>query len=451
MEIRLNTIRLLSSAPEASDLTGRWQAGQIVKAVAATDTDPRGALAIQIGGVRFQAVSRVSIAAGEPLTLLVKRLGDPPLLQLITPEERKHEIVTDHLRRALPRQASLIPFLRAVVEHRGNPFLPQTVSAVLERIIAGYLPDPVSPDSRALRAAIGNSGVFLERKLAAVTNTTAFMGETLTGDFKAQLLQFKAEIDAARSAYRLGTSGDAADRIGRTLSTMPITQMLKLVERGEWTLSQLAGALLQRLTPAQLADLSARLAGSVASSSTPEVKVLVQALQSRPDAARTAAALLVLLGRLSLIDELSHLADTALSHLLSRQLMPLTRDPAAPPAFLLDLPVRADGRTELLELRIEQDEASGSSKRNTWNVVVNFKASELGPLQVQVRMSDDNVAADFTAERGNTARLVEAHLNDLKAALQHAGLRVGRLAVGKGVPAPLFQSKSGRPLLDELI
>jgi len=57
MEIRSNAIRLLSSAPELSDRTRRWQPGQIVKVVAVSGTNLQGTLEIQIGGLRLRAVS----------------------------------------------------------------------------------------------------------------------------------------------------------------------------------------------------------------------------------------------------------------------------------------------------------------------------------------------------------------------------------------------------------
>lgn len=387
-------INLPHPSPSTLTLTGigrgsaGWRLGQVLEAVALAPS-AQGRVTLRIGDSTVEARTPVSVAAGQSLKLEVLRLGQQPILKLLNMDLVEADPASLAFRSALPRQAALGPLLANLAALGGNPpngALPPRVVELAAALLR-QLPDSAMLGTpERLQQALLDSGLFLEGRLAS----GATSGE-LAGDFKAGLLRLLETLrtDTPDTARPADLSGGQAPP--------PL--------RGGFPHPQAA------VPPAALDHLPPQQAPA----------------------------------------ELLHQAEGALARLQLNQLasLPAAGDERA--VWTTELPVRRDGGSDVIGLRIEQERDKGSKEaaRHNWTVSLAFDLPGLGPVRARVSARGEQVAATFWAEREETVRLFQEHLDMLHRQLTDAGLEVGALACHTGVPADAVHNAYPRRLLDE--
>ena len=104
--------------------------------------------------------------------------------------------------------------------------------------------------------------------------------------------------------------------------------------------------------------------------------------------------------------------------------------------WLFDLPVRRGDEIDLWSMRWFRDHKNPrKDPKNTtkqWTVQLAFDLPGLGPVQVVVRLNDEQVSTHFFAENQATVPLFNRHLDELRQSLLSAGLDVDSLECTPG-------------------
>jgi hypothetical protein len=155
-------------------------------------------------------------------------------------------------------------------------------------------------------------------------------------------------------------------------------------------------------------------------------------LQAQP----TVPASLAALSHSGAAAELTRQTEGALARLQLNQLtsLPTTEHPA--PLWTLELPLRHNGRADLLHMRIEQDQtAKRSNTQNaSWTVSLGLDLDGLGPLHARITLAGERVSTTLWAERGETVALLDKHIDELYHGLARAGLKTDTIRCQQGEP-----------------
>ena len=188
----------LSSSTTIPPEIRNWQAGQLLEAIATSQT-LNGQVKLQVESTQFEARVQFPVEPGQKLVLEVIKQADPPILQLAKTDTNKNTIVHAALRAVLPKQVlgispllSNISFLSSQSAQQHSTLPPEVL--VLARTFFNLLPDArnvSTPDG--LRQAINNSGIFLENKLTAKHSGSNDKG--IQKDLKAGLLKLQQAIE----------------------------------------------------------------------------------------------------------------------------------------------------------------------------------------------------------------------------------------------------------------
>lgn len=359
-------------SPKALDA---WRVGQVLNATV-IETAAQGAITLRINNTLIQAQSQLPVSPGQQLSLQVANAGKQTVLKVI-----ESAVPTDPLaqalRVALPRQAALPPLLANLA----------WLSAPAEKAQAS----PLSPAVTQLASQLFNnlasaaSAATAQGLKDALYNSGLFLESKLAhpgqeqqglpSDFKAGLLRLLEKLHAE------GARGQNSS--GQPSATQP---------------PPLRGSPLQA-QPAVSASLPA---------------------QSSSDAAA----------------ELTHQTEGALARLQINQLtsLPATEHPA--PLWTLELPLRHNGRADLLHMRIEQDQAAKKpgAQNASWTVSLGLDLDGLGPMHARITLAGERVSATLWAERGDTVALLDKHINELHNGLTRAGLKTDTLRCQQGEP-----------------
>ncbi len=374
---------LVVSRPSA----GAWQVGQILQATV-LGPGAQGGVQLELAGRVFTAQSAVNLPPGVRIALEVTRNDGPVVLKLLTAPAGDDPPATDRAqaeaqawREALPRQqplANLIGELtrQAQGARAGNPdgALPPAARQLLAAVPEAG--QVMTPEGT--QRALADSGLFLESKLARAV--TAGDAPSIASDLKAVLLKAQAELP----------------RPVAPADTAPAPPASSPVPTGE----------------------------QPATRSAPQPLPL-PAGEALPEAQARAGA------------DLARSVDGALARIQVNQLTSLAGGQALP-VFVFELPVRQGERTDVLQLRIAQEDGGADAAgAHPWSVSLNFDFEEFGPVTARLMLAAGQVSASFWAGRPATAELFERHLAQLQGRLEIAGVKVGRLAVLAGAaPAP---------------
>ncbi|WJW74548.1 flagellar hook-length control protein FliK [Thiohalobacter sp. IOR34] len=405
----------------------RLRIGQTLNAVVLTS--PRdGRTLLRIGANQVQArTGALQLSPGQALKLQVVRLGEQPLLRLIT--ALRQDAVSEALRQVLPRQRPLGPILSGLAQLAARPAVSPLPPAVLARLreLIDRLPRPGElSNPRGLQQALRDSGTFLEARLAAGAPPA---DPGLGRDLKANLLRLAAALrQASASAARAAPS--TASRPGA--AAQPPTPAAA---------SEPASA--AGKPPSQAAGEAQRPgANPLPASSRPPQP---QSTQGNP-ADRA--------GRVAPPPPLLEQVEAALSRVRLHQLKPLSAERPHGLEWLFELPVRRDSEhIDLWQLYFRrEDRPGGQEKEQTarWTVLLSFDLPGLGPLQARITLQGESrLSTLFLGSEEAALPLVERHLPRLRARLEQAGLEVETLGCRRGrLPQPKPATGSG-PVVDE--
>ncbi len=361
-------------SPKALDA---WRVGQVLNATV-IETAAQGAITLRINNTLIQAQSQLPVSPGQQLSLQVANTGQQTVLKVIEPAAPTDPL-TQALRVALPRQAALPPLLAnlAWLSAPSGTAQASTLSPAVTQLASQLFNNLASAASattaQGLKDALYNSGLFLENKLAHQVPRQDQQG--LKNDFKAGLLRLLEGLHAE--------SVRGQNSPGQPSATQP---------------PSLRGSPLQA-QPAVPASLPVQSpSGAVA--------------------------------------ELTQQTEGALARLQLNQLtsLPAAEHPA--PLWTLELPLRHNGRADLLHMRIEQDQtAKRSSTQNaSWTVSLGLDLDGLGPMHARITLANERVSTTLWAERGETVALLDKHIDELRHGLAHAGLKTDTIRCQQGEP-----------------
>jgi len=457
-----------------------WSKGQILQAVVSQSLSSNQAT-IQIGNMKIAAQSNIPVVAGEKLTLEVVETGKLPLLRIIRPVSDAL-LFENLIRTALPKQSGLPPLLANLLQaaQAGNPNkLPAPVFKLIQEIIARLPDSQTISRPEVLRNAIQQSGIFLESKLAALATSsrpaisTALyqsLQSAIQTDTKTGLLQLQQQLlnvvkqDSRSSAIQYPAS-QYAQRFGLQpellQSARPLTQdALKLI-----------AATLIRPASAQLAPLSLNLAAAGNPSSVNLSKPLdimsrllptLQSLYPPPanlyagtPQAPAAATLINTDNLRQMLNLLLGQTEASLSRLQLLQTQSHPLETEQKPAWILELPVRYQERTDVFQLRIsrdreqQQDNANGDKQPEHWMIQIAFELEELGPVRARVRLAADELNAVFWMEQEQTTMLFRRHLGSLQQKLLASGIAIGQITCMTGIPPSILNQDKERNVFSE--
>jgi hypothetical protein len=354
----------------------QWRVGAIVEAIAVRDASD-GQLWLSIGSTRVPARIASGDAAGpsngERLQLRVLR--DHPVLALETLESAETDAtaVNDALRRFLPRQSTPAPLLANLAWLSTHTEDSQQLSRMVTD--AAHKLWNALPDAADLSTPEGLAN--------AVKRSGNFLESTL------------AQSDPS----------DTRQILGRDLKALILNLKQALIRSGGSTHSS------EQPPPGPL----------------PALRGPLMPLDSSP------ASLAAIQGPARQLNELAAQADGALARINTVQLANSDAANAAA-AWLVEVPVRRDGRGETLRFRFERN-SQQESVEQSWTVEAALNLGTHGSLHARVSLYGKRIGVQLRAEPAQLVAELSAQVPALSAMLSDAGLEVDRVVCLHGMPA----------------
>lgn len=427
------------------NITQTWKIGRVLNATVETGGEALQKILLRIGQQQLEARTPVALKTGDQVQLLVKSLGDTPLLSIQGGVDKAAR-AAEQLRKVIGQQQQAAQFASLVQRLAADPRLPAELQTRLQNLVR-QLPDAAQlGQPQQLKNLVRDSGLLLESRL--LRQATAGAGESapLQRDLKAQLLKISAslpELPARMPAAITEPADDAVPTLDRAI---------RAFTGGSISLGQLANQLLVSLKPAQLQTLQDFLSGKqTALPADLAIKLpgLLQHLNTRAQPKQLMENLFSLLRNLPVLQELKTAVDSALARITSQQLLPMTRDADSPLLLLFDLPVRDKERLQLFQFRIEEEKRGADHDKGSWTVTINFDLQPMGPVQARLHLMDQRIATVFHAQNSRSVDLIRQHLPLLESAYVRAGLQVAQIDVIVGKAEPIQQVEHSVRILDE--
>ena len=239
MEIQSNLTVLNATAQRAvANLLLQFKVGQIVPATVVRTLPDTGQAQLNIGGNLVKAQSTLPLTPGQTLQLEVLESGNLPKLKILGTTlnpaldgSARENAVFKNI--GLQKSPVLLPkqLLAFAKTTPGIDALPARVRNLAQNILTN-LPDLQDlSTSRGIKQAIGESGIFLEARLAAIAKNGP---ESLDHDLKANLLRFAARADTGSTSGEIEKqqTNDPSANASRTESDSQISRTLTDSARG---------------------------------------------------------------------------------------------------------------------------------------------------------------------------------------------------------------------------
>jgi hypothetical protein len=147
--------------------------------------------------------------------------------------------------------------------------------------------------------------------------------------------------------------------------------------------------------------------------------------------------------------DLATQVEASLARIEIGQLSALATEHHPYPSWLIDLPVREGETVRVFQFRIEEEEGHGKGEhRKRWSVTVAFELDGLGSMHARLALFDRSISAYLWAERTETYRLFERHLEELRQELYGADMETVHLRCFHGKPAGPAPSSDPHDLVD---
>lgn len=395
------------------------------------------------------------------------------------------QLIDGGIRQALPLQQSsalLVPLLQQLSATRniGQP-LPAAIKSAIEALLQ-QLPNAKSLQQLPqLKAAIGNSGIFLEAKLAQLT-TPGSAPQRPPAALPATAVTSTTGTAPGAVAAGNKAGNPAGNPVGNVIGPNTIgTGTAKAISRAakmsqtaapQPSLQQDFKALGQRLlaaiepasrptAPSAGAGFgtipSAPPLGSIAAQALPTLapQVLTPEQQSQQSAAREASQNMDIALRQLSRQLLATLAKTQLSQLesLATRASNNPDNAGSSSNWTLEIPIINGRHIDTMELRIDRDEAhneqqsEGDEDQKLWTVMLDFDLHTLGKMNIQLKILGNTVTATVWSQLEHTHREVKQQLQDLRDKLASVGVEVRQLECKLGSPPPR-STLSQRQLVD---
>jgi len=442
---------------------------------------------------QYQITSKVPIDVGTKLLLKINNDNSALLLKVLsqpgTPTSNlpnspstlnnpAQQILENNLRQSVPLQQPLKLLLPLLIQSQSSPLVlnNKAQNALLTQNIAQLVnsfPTPTSlQNPTGLKQAIGNSGIFLESKLANATQAPANQAQAATqqatvtqgaankigqattslvntstntnsqatnplpqqttanplnaaplnNDLKSQIQTLSQQVDKALA--QTSPQNSAQPTVSNTTGTTPTTAIEKPVEQlDKAALIPAANLILQAAAKSK--------ANNSGNSSTKEnLDIVLRQLGKQ---------LLASIARTQ-VNQLESMANRA-------QLNP--DNPTVNNSYVLELPILNGKRIDNLEMKIQEEDVEGEDgeQQKCWSVMLSFDLHSMGKLAVQLRVIEKSVAATIWSELQPTYSLVRDHVKDLEKNLEGIGVTVKKVETLLGTP-PRQLASIHRQLVD---
>lgn len=419
------------------DVTKTWKVGQVLNATAERNVNARDNVLFRIGQSFLEAKTPVALKAGDAFKLLVKSLGERPVLT-IQRTASPPLIAAQNLKSFIGRQqdlSSLLQLSQKIIESSSTPKILKQQLIDLNQKLPSV---EQATQAKTLEKLIQNSGIFLESKLKHLQKDTllhntrahnALQQNALQQDVKSQLLRISAQLqnDLPELAVKSSTT--------RNIQT-GIDPLVKQFIKGEISLTQLSTLLTihlpkkhsqliqQVLTTADISLLPKELKNSFT--------ILLNHLQLQDNPKQIQNNLSSQLKTMELLQDLKAGVDGALAKISSQQLTTLTRETDSLLLLLFDIVLKDKTDNHLIQFRLEQEKLTKDQNLSSWTVALNFNFKELGPIQARLYLSDNHISTVFRAEQENTAKNISKQINLLDTAFRRIGFDEINLDVSQG-------------------
>ena len=434
------------------DVTKTWKVGQVLNAIAERNVNAQDNVLMRIGQSILQAKTPVALNAGDAIKLLVKSLGDTPVLKIQTAAIAPPRTAALNLKSFIAHQQDLTGLLQLsqkIIE------MPSAAKVLKQQLI--YLNQQLPGITQATQATtlknlIQNSGIFLESKINHLQHNTLqntqLRHDVLNQDVKSQLLRISAQLKSDVPELIAKTQITPSKNIQAVLDPL-VKQFIK----SEINLTQLSTQLTIQLSKDQSQLVQQALTLSDKTLIPKELQssfnAILNHIQQHANPKLIQDNLSGLLKTMELYQELKTGIDGALAKITSQQLTILTREADSLLLLLFDIYFKDKTENHLIQFRLEQEKSEKDANASSWTVALNFNFNELGPVQARLHLTNNHLSTVFCAEQENTANNISKQINLLDMAFRRIGFDAIKLDVTQGsISKPLDLAKNVH-LLDE--
>ncbi len=394
-----------------------WKVGQILYGRAEAGATARSQVTLQIGELRLQAQTPIDLKAGESLKLLVKELGDPPLLS-IQGKGTQGNIAAEQLKLFIAQQSDTLASLKPLQALQEQPQLPAAIQQSLQKLLQ-QLPDiQQATQAQALKSLLKNNAIFLESQL--LKNSAS----PLQNNIKAQLKQLQTEIFTAFPKLFTNKSN--------TLSAQNIQNLFSQLQNGKININQLINTIINQLSPSQLQTTLMAISSNdskLQQQLDPLIKQLLSLIKQQAKPQTFINLLSQQIQQQSVLQDALTGIDSLLNKITTQQLIPLSRDMDNSLLLVFSLIFKDNKDFVPIDFKIEESPSAKSEGKKDWLINIKFELKSLGLIQARVHILDKQVSTFFQAEKSRTAKIIQQQLPKLKLAFEQSGFDIMQLNI----------------------
>ena len=462
--------------------------GQQLTAKVVSMNNTTGEVTLNINNALLNTKSNIPLTPGQTLQLIVTQLGKELVLQL--PQALIEQAITQKaLRESLPQQqsqAETLKNLQHFVEQGKKSGISDKIIQFTQKFIQQLPGSKQLSQAHSLKEVIQRSGIFLENKLAGVAAQSP--KNQISTDFKSFLLQLKSLLINERGET---TKQTLPLTQGKTTNATPSslaaeTKILDLAKQidsnkiiptdgkvagtekqiAQSTSEQVRNALQQALTKInqQQQNISHNLSRLLAASSAKGLGMSLPLGQTstqttsqinNPNIAKPAGIALndalaftsntqkaqqpeINFSRLNslmdLLDTLIKQVDAGISRTQLHQLNSLLEPEGGKLGWSMEIPVKIDDELHSIHLQLEKEPGADEDAEPVLTVNLALDLERIGPVYARITIIADNVGVVLWAEREETYKLTQQHVENLEGNLQKSGLKPDNISFHHGQP-----------------
>lgn len=449
-----------------------FEVGQVLKAVVVAAIGERRIM-LNLDGANINAKTSNQFLPGEELQIKVDRQDGQTIFK-IQNRQFSEQILNQALRHVLPKQAPANNLLQLILNinqlpERFRQQLPAQLLTAFNEVTASLATKEQLSKPEGLKAAIFNSGIFLENKLAHLSSNQT---PVVQYDFKAQLLKLMdLSNQLIQQQIASSTNSQHTEPTNKEILSKEVAALLGKSIAEQMTLTPKAEKQLEHAARLKRAanfirsinfELSHRQTTSnqnnAKPNSTSQTSIMTPQQTKMPIQQNTTENIkygsIPLKGaipqpikyiaqpmelnqtkdfHISLKEELNHV----LSRIQTSQLSTMTKENSIQPSFLFDLPLVSDnGKADVIPILIEQEESTDNKtdkNQKNWAITIALNLENLGSMQIKASLREEQVAITIWSEQVETKKLFEHKDPLLKEALQQDKLKIHTLLYHHGL------------------